>query len=84
MSTVADIMVELKKKGNPSRISTFVKHGAPADKMFGVSVADLKVIAKTIKGRQGSAGHGIHREDGSIGSGRAKAKNDQVLMAPTR
>ena len=52
MNTVAQVMAELKKKGNPLRIQAFVKHGAPEDKMFGVSVADMKVIAKKIKGRQ--------------------------------
>jgi hypothetical protein len=51
MSTVAKVMKELKKKGNPLRIQTFAPHGAP-DNIFGVSVADLKVIAKTIKGEQ--------------------------------
>jgi 3-methyladenine DNA glycosylase AlkD len=51
MNTVAKIMVELKKKGNPSRIQTYVRHGAPTN-LFGVSVADMKVIAKKIKGQQ--------------------------------
>lgn len=51
MKTVAQVMAELKKKGNPLRIKAFGPHGAP-DNMFGVSVADMKVIAKKIKGEQ--------------------------------
>ncbi|MHC5108340.1 MAG: DNA alkylation repair protein [Planctomycetota bacterium] len=51
MNTVAKVMAELKKKGNPLRIQAFAPHGAP-DNLFGVSVADMKVIAKKIKGEQ--------------------------------
>ena len=51
MNTVAQVMKELKKKGNPLRIKAYGPHGAPSD-LFGVSVADLKVIAKRIKGKQ--------------------------------
>lgn len=52
MSTVAKVMTELKKKGNAARIKAFANHGAPPENMFGVSVADMKVIAKKIKGQQ--------------------------------
>ncbi len=52
MNTVVKVMAELKKKGNAERIKVYVNHGASADKMFGVSVADMQVIAKKIKGRQ--------------------------------
>ena len=52
MKTVAAVMSALKKKGNPQRIQTFANHGAPTDTLFGVSVADMKVIAKQIKGEQ--------------------------------
>lgn len=51
MATVASIMSELKKKGSAQTRKIFAKHGAPDD-MFGVKVADLKVIAKKIKGEQ--------------------------------
>ncbi|MEM7453491.1 MAG: DNA alkylation repair protein [Planctomycetota bacterium] len=51
METVASVMRELKKKSNPLRVQAFAPHGAPAD-MFGVSVADMKVIARKIKGNQ--------------------------------
>ncbi|WP_395373404.1 DNA alkylation repair protein [Marinicella sp. W31] len=52
MNEVTEVMHALKEKGNPQRIQLFIKHGAPADKMYGVSVADMKVIAKKIKGQQ--------------------------------
>jgi len=51
MNTVSQVMSELKKKGNAQTRKTFANHGAPED-MFGVKVADLKVIAKKIKGNQ--------------------------------
>ena len=51
MNTVNQVMTALKKKGNPQRRQLFMKHGAK-DKLYGVSVADMKVIAKTIKGKQ--------------------------------
>lgn len=51
MNTVAKVMAELKKKGNPLRLKAFAPHGAP-DNLFGVSVADMKTIAKKIKGNQ--------------------------------
>lgn len=51
METVTKVMAELKKNGNAERIKAFAPHGAPK-KMFGVSVADMKVIAKKIKGEQ--------------------------------
>ena len=51
MNTVAQVMSELKKKGSAQTRKTFGRHGAPED-MFGVKVADLKVIAKKIKGNQ--------------------------------
>lgn len=54
MNTVTKVMTELKKKGNPLRIKAFAPHGAPDD-IFGVSVADMKVIAKKIKGNQSLA-----------------------------
>lgn len=52
MPTLASIMRELKKRGTEKTRKTYARHGMAADKMFGVSVADLKVIAKTIKGQQ--------------------------------
>jgi 3-methyladenine DNA glycosylase AlkD len=47
-------MKELKKKGSAQTRKTYARHCAPDD-MFGVKVADLKVIAKSIKGQQSLA-----------------------------
>lgn len=52
MKTIDQVMTALEKVGNPLRIKTFANHGAPTDRMFGVSVADMKAIAKQVKGRQ--------------------------------
>lgn len=54
MNTLQEVMAELKKKGSPSRIKIYQKHGGPAN-MFGVSIADMKLIAKQIKGHQALA-----------------------------
>jgi 3-methyladenine DNA glycosylase AlkD len=55
MPSVASIMAELKKKGTEKTRKIYARHGMATDNMFGVSVADLKVIAKTIKGQQALA-----------------------------
>jgi 3-methyladenine DNA glycosylase AlkD len=55
MPTLGSIMGELKKKGTEKTRKTYARHGMVTDKTFGVSVADLKVIAKTIKGQQALA-----------------------------
>jgi 3-methyladenine DNA glycosylase AlkD len=52
MATVTSIMSELKKKGKESTRKIYARHGMATENMYGVSVADLKVIAKTIKGQQ--------------------------------
>jgi len=51
MTTARQVMTELKKKGSAQTRKIFARHGAP-ESMFGVKVADLKVIAKEIKGNQ--------------------------------
>jgi len=48
-------MTELKKKGTEKGRTMYARHGTPADRVLGVSVADLKVIAKGIKGEQALA-----------------------------
>jgi 3-methyladenine DNA glycosylase AlkD len=55
MPKVASIMAELKKKGKESTRKIYARHGMATENMYGVSVADLKVIAKTIKGQQALA-----------------------------
>jgi 3-methyladenine DNA glycosylase AlkD len=52
MGTVASIMAELKKKGTEKTRKIYARHGMATDNMFGVSMADLKIVAKTIKGQQ--------------------------------
>ena len=54
IKTVAQVMSALKKKGTAQTRKTYARHGAPSN-MFGVKVADLKVIAKQIKGNQSLA-----------------------------
>jgi len=53
--TVEAIMVTLKKKGKENTRKIYSRHGIPIERTFGVSVADLKTIAKTIKGDQAVA-----------------------------
>ena len=55
MSTIASIMADLKKKGSEKTRTIYARHGMAGKPMFGVSIADLKVIAKTIKGQQALA-----------------------------
>lgn len=55
MPTVTSIMAELKKKGSEKTRNMYARHGMATERMFGVSIADLKVIAKTIKGQQALA-----------------------------
>ena len=52
MATVATIMAELKKNGREQTRKIYARHGMNADRVYGVSVADLKLIAKTIKSQQ--------------------------------
>lgn len=51
MTTVKSVLTELKAAGTEQTRKTFARHGAPDDS-FGVKVADLKKIAKRIKGEQ--------------------------------
>lgn len=55
MPTVKSIMADLKKKGREKTRSIYARHGAPVERTFGVSVAELKLIAKSIKGQQALA-----------------------------
>ncbi len=52
MPSVTSIMGELKNKGSEKTRKMYARHGMATERMFGVSMADLKVIAKTIKGQQ--------------------------------
>jgi len=55
MPTAASIMAELKKKGSAQAQKTYARHGMAVENTFGVSIADLKSTAKTIKGKQSLA-----------------------------
>ncbi|MBM82604.1 MAG: DNA alkylation repair protein [Planctomycetaceae bacterium] len=52
MATLKSVMSELKKLGNERTRAAFIRHGCPEDRLFGVSVADMKAVAKKIKGEQ--------------------------------
>lgn len=49
MKNVESIMKELEALGSEQTKKTFIRHGAPADKVFGVKVGDLKTIVKRVK-----------------------------------
>lgn len=51
MEKVAQVMTALKKVGSAQTRKIYARHGAPED-MFGVSVANMKTIAKKFKGNQ--------------------------------
>jgi 3-methyladenine DNA glycosylase AlkD len=55
MPSVTSVMAELKKKGSEKTRKIYVRHGMVTEHMFGVSIADLKIILKTIKGQQALA-----------------------------
>ena len=52
MPTVASIMAALKSKGKEQTRKIYARHGMDAKRVLGVSTADLKVIAKSIRGQQ--------------------------------
>ena len=54
MKTVDDVLAELKKRGTERTRKTYVRHGVPPG-AYGVSMADLKAIAKRLKGNQALA-----------------------------
>ena len=45
-------MDDLKAKGTEKTRAIYTRHGMPGERAYGVSNADLKVIAKSIKGQQ--------------------------------
>ena len=55
MPTLATVMADLKSKASEKTRATYIRHGSPADRTLGVSVADLKLIAKTLKKQQALA-----------------------------
>ncbi|MGD0125363.1 MAG: DNA alkylation repair protein [Terriglobia bacterium] len=55
MASLKSVMTELGSKGSEKTRSIYARHGNHAKQMFGVSVANLKQVAKTIKGQQALA-----------------------------
>ena len=55
MPTATSIMAELKSKGKEQTRKIYARHGMDPARILGVSTADMKVIAKTIKGQQALA-----------------------------
>jgi 3-methyladenine DNA glycosylase AlkD len=55
MPTAASILADLKSKGKENTRKIYARHGMAPDRVYGVSVADLKLIAKTIKRHQNLA-----------------------------
>jgi 3-methyladenine DNA glycosylase AlkD len=55
MPTAGSVLAKLKKQGTEKTRAIYVRHGMANDNMYGVSMADLKVIAKTIQGQQALA-----------------------------
>jgi len=52
MPTRQSVLEDLKSKGNEKTRIIYIRHGLPGERTFGVSMADLKLIAKSIKGQQ--------------------------------
>jgi hypothetical protein len=52
MPTAASILADLKSKGKESTRKIYARHGMDPARVYGVSVAELKLIAKTIKKQQ--------------------------------
>ena len=50
--TTAEVMKQLEAMGSAQTRNIFINHGAPADKLFGVKVGDMKSLLKPLKGKQ--------------------------------
>jgi 3-methyladenine DNA glycosylase AlkD len=50
--TSASILADLRSRGKENTRRIYARHGLAHDHTYGVSVADMKLIAKTIKGQQ--------------------------------
>jgi 3-methyladenine DNA glycosylase AlkD len=48
-------MADLKSKASDKTRAIYIRHGAPTDRTLGVSNADIKLVAKTIKKQQALA-----------------------------
>jgi 3-methyladenine DNA glycosylase AlkD len=52
MPTLKSVMSELQSKGTEQTRKTYARHGMAKEHVIGVSSADMKLIAKSIKGQQ--------------------------------
>ncbi len=50
--SAAAVLKELKAKGNEKTGAIYGRHGHPVEKVLGVSTADMKAMAKKLKGQQ--------------------------------
>jgi DNA alkylation repair enzyme len=55
MPTLKSVMAELERKGSEKTRATYARHGVVPELALGVSVADLKTVAKTIRKQQALA-----------------------------
>ena len=55
MPTLPSVMADLEAKGSEKTRITYARHSMPIDRMFGVTNADLKIIAKMLKKEQALA-----------------------------
>ena len=55
MPTAQSVLASLHSKASEKTRATYVRHGHLADRTLGVSMADLKLIAKSLKGEQSLA-----------------------------
>jgi len=53
--TLPSILADLKSRASDKTRATYIRHGMASDRVLGVSIADLKTIAKTIKAQQSLA-----------------------------
>jgi len=52
MLAAQSVLKELQSKGKESARKTYARHGMSEDRTLGVSTADMKAVAKSIKGQQ--------------------------------
>jgi 3-methyladenine DNA glycosylase AlkD len=55
MLTAPSILAQLKSKGSEQTRKIYARHGIDPQRAYGVKVADLKVIAKSVRGQQSLA-----------------------------
>ena len=51
MPTVSSSLAELKSKGSAHTRKIYARHGMDPERVYGVSVADMKMIAKSARGQ---------------------------------